>query len=89
MHPCAWQARLDEEAAALARRQQVFARDRDQMSAMEEEEYERAAQEALFRITILEKRLRRHEEQALRKYYDLDAQLRGDGRLASLLHTGH
>lgn len=43
------QARLDEEAAALARRQQVFARDRDQMSASEEGEYERAAQEALFR----------------------------------------
>ena len=37
------------------------------------------------RIHILEKRLKRHEEQALHKYYELDHKLRSDARLAALL----
>ncbi|GFR42728.1 hypothetical protein Agub_g3646 [Astrephomene gubernaculifera] len=81
------QARLDEETAALAKRQQNFHRDRDQMSASEEEEYERQTEESMFRIHILERRLRRHEEQALHKYYELDAKLRADPRLAALLNV--
>lgn len=81
------QARLDEESAALAKRQQTFHRDRDQMSAAEEEDYERQTEESMFRIHILERRLRRHEEQALHKYYELDAKLRADGRLAALLNV--
>ncbi|GLC33992.1 Dynein regulatory complex subunit 7 [Pleodorina starrii] len=81
------QARLDEETAALAKRQQTFHRDRDQMTASEEEEYERQTEESMFRIHILERRLRRHEEQALHKYYELDAKLRGDGRLQALLNV--
>ena len=56
-----------------------------QMSASEEEDYERASEESLFRIHILEKRLRRHEEQALHKYYELDTKLRSDLRMAALL----
>lgn len=79
------QARLDEESSALAKRQQNFNRDRDQMSAEEEEEYERASEESMFRISILEKRLKRHEDQALHKYYELDHKLRTDTRLAMLL----
>ncbi|EFJ52641.1 hypothetical protein VOLCADRAFT_102618 [Volvox carteri f. nagariensis] len=81
------QARLDEETAALAKRQQTFHRDRDQMTAAEEEEYERQTEESMFRIHILERRLRRHEEQALHKYYELDAKLRGDPRLQALLNV--
>ncbi|KXZ51889.1 hypothetical protein GPECTOR_11g323 [Gonium pectorale] len=81
------QARLDEETAALAKRQQNFHRDRDQMSAAEEEEYERQTEESMFRIHILERRLRRHEEQALHKYYELDAKLRSDPRLTALLNV--
>jgi hypothetical protein len=38
-----------------------------------------------YRIHILEKRLKRHEEQALHKYYDLDHRLRSDNRLAALM----
>ncbi len=38
-----------------------------------------------YRIHILEKRLKRHEEQALHKYYELDHKLRADSRLAALL----
>ncbi len=41
----------------------------------------------LCRIHILEKRLKRHEEQALQKYYELDHKLRADARLAALLHA--
>lgn len=43
------QARLDEETAALAKRQQNFQRDRDQMSSEEEEEFEKAMEESMFR----------------------------------------
>ncbi len=55
------------------------------MSREEEQEYERACEESMFCIAILEKRLKRHEEQALHKYYELDAKLRKDPRLAVLL----
>ena len=79
------QARHDEETAALAKRQANFQRDRDQMSRAEEEEYDRACDESMFRIHILEQRLKRHEEQALQRYYELDSKLRSDGRLAILM----
>ncbi|GMH37248.1 hypothetical protein BSKO_05121 [Bryopsis sp. KO-2023] len=79
------QARHDEETAALTKRQANYQRDRDQMTREEEEEYEQACEESLFRIHILEKRLKRHEEQALQKYFQLDQKLRSDPRLAVLL----
>ena len=82
------QTRHDEESAALAKRQTTFQRDRDQMSRAEEEEYERSVEETLFRIHIFEQRLKRHEEQALQKYYDLDMKLRSEPRLAALSFTG-
>ncbi|GFH18689.1 uncharacterized protein HaLaN_15536 [Haematococcus lacustris] len=37
------------------------------------------------RANIIQKRLKRHEEQALHKYYELDHKLRSDPRLAALL----
>lgn len=79
------QARLDEEQAALARRQASFARDRDALTPAEEEEYEHAVEEAQFKIGILQRRLANHEEAALHKYYDLDKRLRADPRLEVLL----
>ena len=54
-------ARHDEETAALAKRQANFQRDRDQMSRAEEEDYDKACDESMFRIHILEQRLKRHE----------------------------
>jgi len=50
------QVRLEDEQAGLARRQAAFTRDRDMLSAAEEEEYERAVEEAAFRISILQVR---------------------------------
>lgn len=79
------QARLDEEQAALARRQAAYVRDRDSLSPEEEEDYEKAVEEAAFRTSILQKRLARHEETALQQYYQLDKRLRADPRLSMLL----
>ena len=62
-----------------------FQRDRDQMSREEEEEYEQACEDSMFRIHILDKRLKRHEEAALQSYYELDTKLRHDPRLAVLM----
>jgi hypothetical protein len=79
------QARLDEEQAALSRRQASYARERDGLTPEEEEDYDKAVQEAAFRTSILQKRLARHEETALQQYYQLDKRLRGDPRLSMLL----
>ena len=83
------QARLDEEQSALARRQASYARERDGLTPEEEEEYERAVQEAGFRTSILQKRLARHEETALQQYYQLDKRLRADPRLSMLLKPAY
>lgn len=82
---CCCQARLDDEQATLNRRHASYARDRDALSPAEEEEYEHAVEEAQFRIAILQRRLQRHEEAALSKYYELDRKLRHDTRLHVLL----
>eukprot|EP00775_Hariotina_reticulata_P013287 gene13287-13418_t len=79
------QARLDEEQSALSRRQASYARDRDALTPAEEEEYEHAVDDASFKISILQRRLARHEESALQKYYELDKKLRTDPRLLMLL----
>ena len=81
------QTRHNEETAALAKRQANYARDRDTLSKEAETEYEAACERSAFKVQILEKRLKRHEEQAMRKYYDLDHKLRRDPRLAVLLES--
>ncbi|KAL1499996.1 hypothetical protein AB1Y20_012673 [Prymnesium parvum] len=78
------QSRLDEENAALSKRQAAFARSRDHMDPADEAEYEKYAQEALFRIQILEQRLDRHTEISLAKFAEMDARLRNDPRLRAL-----
>ena len=78
------QSRLDEENAALSKRQATFQRNRDHMEASDEAEYEQYCQEAMFRIQILEQRLDRHTELSLHKYAEMDARLRADPRLAAL-----
>ena len=46
------QSRLDEENAALSKRQAAFQRNRDHMDPNDEAEYERYCQEAMFRIQV-------------------------------------
>merc|ERR1712070_264488 len=77
------QSRLNEENSKLARKQEQFTRaQRD--GEMSNEEYEKYCTEAMFRISILEKRLVEHEETALKKFADLDNKLSQDPRLKVL-----
>ena len=54
------------------------------MDPQDEQEYERYASDAMFRIQILGQRLDRHTEISLSKYAEMDARLRKDPRLRSL-----
>lgn len=89
LHACiTWlppQTRLNEETAALERRHAALGRDRDAISAEEEEEAERGAEAASFRTAVLRTRLARHEEAAMARYRALDKRLRADPRLAALM----
>ncbi|GIQ88092.1 hypothetical protein KIPB_010264 [Kipferlia bialata] len=78
------QSRLDAENEALRRKQAAFRKAAGQMSPEEEEHYVTEFNQAMFRIKILEARLKRHEERALRKYAELDQRLRRDPRLSAL-----
>lgn len=79
------QNRLKEEAEMLRRKQQTFQRDRDGMGREEEEQHEIDVERAMFRIHILDQRKRRHDEEALLKFYELDRKLKQDDRLRVLL----
>jgi len=77
------QSRLNEENNKLARKQEQFQRaQRD--GEISGEDYEKYCTEAMFRISILEKRLIEHEESALKKFAELDNKLAQDPRLKVL-----
>ena len=57
------------------------------MDPQDEQEDERYASDAMFRIQILEQRLDRHTELSLQKYAEMDARLRDDPRLRKLSST--
>ncbi|KAJ7564854.1 hypothetical protein O6H91_02G036500 [Diphasiastrum complanatum] len=78
------QARYDEETATLAKRRANFERDREQMTVEEVEKQEQMCEDAVFRIRILERRAKEHEEQAIKKYIEMDQRLRHDPCLATL-----
>jgi hypothetical protein len=80
------QRRLDEENSALSKKQANFQRSRDHMEGADEA-FEKFCSEAMFRISILEQRLSRHEETALQKYASMDQKLRDDPRL-EVLNSG-
>jgi hypothetical protein len=77
------QARLADENAKLVRKQEQFQRSQRD-GDLSTEEYEKFCTEAMFRISILEQRQVAHEELALKKFADLDAQLNSDIRLRAL-----
>ncbi|KAI5079565.1 hypothetical protein GOP47_0005044 [Adiantum capillus-veneris] len=78
------QTRYDEETSALSKRRANFERDREQMTVEDEETYNLDCENALFRIRILEFRAKQHEEEALKKYLELEKKLQNDPRLARL-----
>jgi len=77
------QSRLNEENSKLARKQEQFQRSQRE-GDLSTEEYESYCTQAMFRIQILEERLGKHEETALKKFADLDAKLAADVRLRVL-----
>jgi len=77
------QARLNDENARLARKQEQFQRSQRE-GDLSTEDYENYCTQAMFRIQILEQRLVAHEEAALKKYSVLDAKLASDPRLRVL-----
>lgn len=77
------QSRLNEENSKLARKQEQFQRSQRE-GDLSTEEYESYCTQAMFRIQILEERLGKHEETALKKFADLDAKLAADPRLRVL-----
>ncbi|KAK9845733.1 hypothetical protein WJX81_000840 [Elliptochloris bilobata] len=77
------QARRNEEAATLARREAALAREREQAGG-EAGGAEGAVAESRFRLRILDRRLKANEEHALARYQALVARLAADVRLAAL-----
>ena len=80
------QCRLNDENGKLARKQEQFQRAQRDGETVSED-YEKYCTEAMFRISVLEKRLAEHEETALKKFSDLDAKLTTDPRLKVLKGT--
>lgn len=78
------QTRLEEENSELAKRQAAFQRSQHDQEQTKDEKFEQFCSDAMFRISILEQRLTRHEESALQKYADLDHKLQNDVRLSKL-----
>ena len=77
------QARLNDENAKLGRKQEQFQRSQREGN-LSTEEYEKYCTDAMFRIQILEQRLVTHEENALKKFLELDVRLSNDPRLKVL-----
>lgn len=77
------QSSLNKENANLTRKQEQFQRSQRE-GDISTEEYEKYCTETMFRIAILEDRLRKHDDAALKKYAALSAKLESDPRLRVL-----
>lgn len=77
-------SRLEGESEHLKRRRALYNKNAEQLSASDREQILREIREAVFRIDILEMRSRKHEEDSLRRFAELEAKLRADPRLAGL-----
>jgi len=81
------ETRLEEEQAALTKRQVGYQRqDNKGDKDSESEEYEKYVNEAQFKIQILKQRRDRHEDLAKAKFKDMIERLQNDPRLAILNH---
>jgi len=84
------QARLiqewyENEAGELNKRKEWYEKNQGSLKPEEKEEYANFTDEVLFRMSILEKRLARHKNEASKRYVKLDHTLRNDRRLADFL----
>jgi len=77
------ETRLEEDQAALTKRQVGYQR-QDKDKASDDEEYEKFVHDAQFRIQILKQRRDRHEDIAKQKFKEMIERLQNDPRLAIL-----
>eukprot|EP00760_Papus_ankaliazontas_P031620 PhM_4_TR5364/c0_g1_i1/m.29133 len=76
------QGRLEEERERLAKRQATFQKSQEMSdNARDHEDFLSFCEQATSRIRIFERRLEKHQEQALKRYTELDGKLRADERL--------
>ncbi|XP_075432639.1 dynein regulatory complex subunit 7 isoform X2 [Ascaphus truei] len=75
------QARFEKETQELQTKQQWYQQNQMSMSKDDEEIYLEYCSEAMFRIQILEKRLKRHKDLAPQKYLAMEDRLSKDPRL--------
>jgi len=80
------QSRLNEENLALSKLQANYTRSQ-QASEAGEEEYHKTCEASMFRIRILQDRLKEHESAAYRKIEELDEKLANDSRLILSLRS--
>ena len=80
------QNRLNVENSKLSKQQAAFQRNQRDNDPDAEEDFEKFCSEAMFRIQILEQRLVQHEENALKKYQEMDTKLLADPRMSVLRH---
>lgn len=81
------QDHLDREQEALKTRNNQYLRtqteDPDEKKRIDEE-FQKFSETTMFRLSILDGRLKRHEKEAIKAYTDLDRQLREDPRLKAM-----
>ncbi|MBN3306802.1 DRC7 protein, partial [Amia calva] len=79
------QARFEKETQELQRKQQWYQQNQLSMTKDDEDTYLSYCSDTMFRIHILEMRLKRHKEMAPQKYLALEERLRRDPRLSEHL----
>lgn len=77
-------SRMEAEAEHLKRRRAVYNKSSDQISQEDRDALLNEIRECVFRIDILEMRSRKHEEDSIKRFAELENKLRRDPRLSSL-----
>lgn len=77
-------SRMEAEAEHLKRRRAVYNKSSDQISQEDRDALLNEIRECVFRIDILEMRSRKHEEDSIKRFAELENRLRRDPRLSSL-----
>lgn len=79
------ETKFEKESQALEAKQNWYHQKQSSLRVEDEEEYSSYCTEVLFKISILEQRLIRHKESALKKFDALRTRLDNDPRLRHLL----
>lgn len=77
-------SRMEAEAEHLKRRRAVYNKSADQLSQEDRDAILAEIRDCVFRIDILEMRSRKHEEDSIKRFAELESRLRRDPRLVEL-----